>query len=113
LDLLPLFVFKILEASMENMSEMFRGYTLRETEQFTRQLQLLGDIKYLDEALARLMGAVSENPGQFDVIPGTTHLRFANARDFEREGIPVPPLRLSFSIEDDGVVLLESIKKMG
>ena len=94
------------------MAGMFRGYTLREDELFTAQLEALDSIKYLDEALEAIMWALSNNPEIYPIVPGTKRLRVAKTKSYERGIVTIPPLKIWFSVETDEIVLLRSIEQV-
>jgi hypothetical protein len=92
---------------------MSKHRTLIEDEVFTAQLADIagnvGNIRYLDDALLALTWALSTNPEEYEVIPGTKGLRVAKTRWYERESIIVPVLKVWFSIVDDDHVLLRAM----
>ncbi len=91
---------------------MFKGYTLQEDEVYAAQLEALGNIKYLDEALEAVVWILSNNPEIYPVVPGTKRLRIAKTKSYEREAIMIPPLKIWFSIETDQIVLLRAIEQV-
>lgn len=93
-----------------NMDGTFKAFTLVEDPLFTEQLQHLGDIKVLDDALSGLMWALSTKPFVYPILPGTHKLRVAKTHICQREDIIIPALRIWFIIkEEEETVQLLSI----
>ncbi len=79
-------------------------YDLRESPEFSEACKKIGDIKCVDEALGILSHAISKKPETFDLVPEFKSLRLAKTDKYQRNGIIVPPLRLTFRIADDNII---------
>jgi hypothetical protein len=74
-----------------------------ETKTFTEQLQKLGDIKRIDEALGSVQLALTENAEVFPLVRGYQRIRLAKTNEVGQ----VPPLNIWYMIDpDDDFVLL-------
>lgn len=75
-----------------------------ETKAFTKQLEAIGEIKRLDEALAAIQLILTHNAEVFPVLKGYTKTRLAKTEAVDE----VPALNIWFQIEDetDSVLLL-------
>lgn len=62
-------------------------------------MEKIGEARLIDEAMSVVYELLSLKPESFPIIPGTTRLRIAKTRAYEREGNSVPPLRIFFTIE--------------
>jgi hypothetical protein len=92
---------------------MSNRYELIEEKLFSKELQKIGNIKYVDEALSALYDLLSLSPEEFPIVAGTDRLRLTKTKAYEREGVIIPPLRIFFIIEitDDGrFVMLKYIE---
>lgn len=86
--------------------------TLRESKLYEKQVNKLGDIKYIDEALRILLGAISYNPTPeaFPYVPGFNNIQLAKSDPYNRNGISIPPLRLWFKQIDNDIIELMAIE---
>ena len=85
--------------------------TLRSIEEsplYAQQLQAIGDIRYMDEALEGVMWALANNAELFPELPNT-NIRLIKTREFERKNYKVMPLRVWFTILDENKVRLLAI----
>lgn len=83
--------------------------TLVESPHFTEQLGWLENQPYVDEALDAVTWALARKPEVYPIIPGTNGLRVAKTIAYERDGVTIPPIKIWFSIEDDGHVYLRAL----
>ena len=72
-------------------------FLFRESPEFTQQLQLLGDVPGIDEALRGLQWGILTDPEDFDIVPGFSTLRVAKTEVFRRPTGNIPRLRVFFS----------------
>jgi len=88
---------------------MFKGYTLRYDELFEAQLNAIASARHMDEALIGVEWILSNEPEKCPVVPGTTRLRVIKTEPYRRNLVEIPALRIWFSIEDGGIVLMRAI----
>jgi hypothetical protein len=74
-------------------------YTLIESELYSHQAALLGDIERLDDALTGLTWAISIMPEEFPPLRGIGQLRVAKSERL-RKGTGFVQLRVWFAIRD-------------
>lgn len=87
----------------------FKGFTIRQDELFTTQLELIAPARFTDEALDAVVWAVGNDPEVYPVIPGTNRLRVAKSLLYQRQLVTIPPLRIWFTIEDGGIILFKAV----
>ena len=92
------------------MGGTFRGFTLRDDDLFTAQLAQIAAIRHIDEALNGITWVLCNEPESCPVVPGTTRLRLIRTDPYRRGLVDIPPLRVWFSIEGDGIVLRRAIE---
>jgi hypothetical protein len=86
--------------------------TLVESDEFTAQLSVLGNIAAIDEAVRGVLNGIATYAEAFDIVPGYQKLRIAKTDYFERDtGEVIPPLRIYFHIIDDDRVKLLWIER--
>lgn len=78
---------------------------LRESAEFTEQLQKLGDWARLDDILLGLIYAIARHPSDFPAVDEKTNVRLAKSISFGNS----PSLRLLFRIVDETVIELIAI----
>jgi hypothetical protein len=77
-----------------------------ESDLFSKQLEDLGALPRIDEALRAVSWALAINPQVYAVVPGTKRLRLAKTDGFVfADGNSIPPLMIWFTIEHDHVLL--------
>jgi hypothetical protein len=87
------------------MSKCFR--TLVDGEQYTKQLERLGDIRRIDEALSGLSCYIGSDAEAFPIVPGFNQLRRAKTHPLQIDGKPGPVLIVYFVIRSrDSVEML-------
>jgi len=93
-------------------------YTIRQSEEFTEQLQLLDSLfsegpRAWDEVLAAIYWLICKAPYSRPIAPNTTSLRIAKIVPFRREEIFYPGFRVYYVIiEDDETVELMYLEPM-
>lgn len=74
-------------------------YTLIESELYSHQVALLGDIERMDDALTGITWAISRMPEEFQPLRGLGQLRVAKSERL-RKGSGFVQLRVWFAIRD-------------
>lgn len=85
--------------------------TLRSIEEsplYSQQVQAIGDVRHMDEALEGVIWALSKNAELFPELPNT-NIRVIKTREFERKRFSVTPLKVWFTILNENTVRLLSI----
>ena len=81
--------------------------TLVHSDLYTAQLELLGDIKRLDDVLCAVEWSLARNPNIYGIVRGMRDVRLLKT-DPHNE---IPALRIWFSISDNGDVHLLYIER--
>ena len=75
--------------------------TLRESPEFTKQLDQLRGILRLDDPLDAIYWAISSSPKQYETVIGTRGIRLAKTEEMGTGNDYVPVLRVWFRISKD------------
>jgi hypothetical protein len=85
--------------------------TLIEDPAFTRQLEVLGDIRFADRILNGVTWGISTFAEEFEIVRGYQDLRIAKTDEFDTQDGAIVPLRLYFKIIDEDEVLLYWVER--
>jgi hypothetical protein len=85
--------------------------SIEESPLFLQQLQELGDIRYLDQALEGAVWAIATTPEGYPKLPDTNIQRI-KTRDFGIPGRPIPPMEIWFVVLSEDKVRLLAIFKL-
>jgi hypothetical protein len=84
--------------------------TIEESDLYSQQLDELGNIQYMDEALEGVVWALAKNAELFPEIPNS-NIRCIKTREFVRKGFKIVPLKIWFTILSEDRILLLSISR--